>query len=43
MDAMPTFRLKLLSLVARALGIQFHFEGVPYGGRARPIETEDCD
>jgi hypothetical protein len=35
-------RLKVLSLIARMLGIQFHFEGRPFGGAARPMAVEDC-
>lgn len=34
-------RLSILSAVAKLLRIQFHFEGVPYGGPARLTAGED--
>ena len=34
-------RLQLLSYIAKLLGIQFHFEGLPYGGRRRATVTGD--
>ena len=35
-------RLKILSALARVLGIQVHYEGRPLGGRPRSISSADC-
>ncbi len=37
-----SIRLRALSLIGRALGIQFHVEGFPFGGAARPTDVADC-
>lgn len=34
-------KLTVLSAIAKLLGIQFHFEGHPYGGAARDISSAD--
>lgn len=37
----PGWRVRLLDLAARALGVRFHIDGLPYGSRkpARPAMT----
>lgn len=37
-----TLRLRVLSLVGRMLGIQFHVEGFPFGGPPSPSPNCDC-
>ena len=35
-------RVHLISALARLLRIQIHYEGRPYGGRARPVSSGDA-